>query len=115
MNEMRRRGFLGAILAAGMAPAFVSAKVLMPVRQIILPETAAFETVNSLLRLNPSSLITIQMITNEALRVLNDNLAFSESVNRQYALPLVSEELSLTTRQFQGAISVRRPQRLGHV
>lgn len=34
---MQRRGFLGAILAAGMAPAFVGAKVLMPVKQIIVP------------------------------------------------------------------------------
>lgn len=39
---MQRRGFLGAILAAGMAPAFVGAKVLMPVKTIILPD--ALET-----------------------------------------------------------------------
>ena len=34
---MNRRGFLGSILAAGFAPAFVGSGVLMPVRQIILP------------------------------------------------------------------------------
>lgn len=35
-----RRGFLGAILAAGMAPAFIGARVLMPVRTILAPEAA---------------------------------------------------------------------------
>lgn len=29
---MQRRGFLGAIIAAGFAPAFVGAKVLMPIK-----------------------------------------------------------------------------------
>lgn len=32
-----RRGFLGAILAAGMAPAIVKAEILMPCRRIIVP------------------------------------------------------------------------------
>ena len=32
-----RRGFLGAILAAGVAPAFVRAGVLMPVKEIWVP------------------------------------------------------------------------------
>jgi hypothetical protein len=34
-----RRGFLGAMLAAAAAPAFVKAGVLMPVRKIIVPPT----------------------------------------------------------------------------
>lgn len=34
---MNRRGFLGAILASGMAPAIGHAGILMPVRSIILP------------------------------------------------------------------------------
>jgi Rieske Fe-S protein len=32
-----RRGFLGAMLAAAVAPAFVKADILMPVRKIIVP------------------------------------------------------------------------------
>ena len=35
---MQRRGFLGALLAAGVAPTFVGSSVLMPVRKIITPE-----------------------------------------------------------------------------
>jgi len=35
---MNRRGFLSGILAAGMAPAIAKAGVLMPVKQIIVPE-----------------------------------------------------------------------------
>ena len=34
---IQRRGFLGAILAAGIAPAFVRAGVLMPVKEIWVP------------------------------------------------------------------------------
>ncbi len=34
---MKRRGFLGAVLAAGVAPAFVGSKILMPVRALALP------------------------------------------------------------------------------
>jgi hypothetical protein len=34
---MNRRGFLGAILAAGVAPAFVGSRVLMPVRRLVAP------------------------------------------------------------------------------
>lgn len=32
-----RRGFLGSILAAGMAPAAIGSGILMPVRKIIAP------------------------------------------------------------------------------
>jgi hypothetical protein len=32
-----RRGLLRGILAAGIAPAFIKAEILMPVRQIIVP------------------------------------------------------------------------------
>lgn len=34
---IQRRGFLGAILAAGVAPAFVRSGVLMPVKEIWVP------------------------------------------------------------------------------
>lgn len=34
---MKRRGFLGSILAAGFAPAFVGSTVLMPVKAIAKP------------------------------------------------------------------------------
>jgi hypothetical protein len=35
---MNRRGLLGGILAAGVAPAFVGSSILMPVRQIVVPD-----------------------------------------------------------------------------
>lgn len=35
--SITRRGFLGAILASGTAPAVVKAQILMPVKKIILP------------------------------------------------------------------------------
>lgn len=39
---MNRRGFLGAILAAGAAPWVAKAGVLMPVRTLIAPTTTVF-------------------------------------------------------------------------
>ena len=47
---IQRRGFLGSILAAGMAPAFVGAKVLMPVRAIAMPAWTYDELVNEAAR-----------------------------------------------------------------
>lgn len=38
---MNRRGFLEAILAAGVAPAFVGASILMPVKALAAPEHKA--------------------------------------------------------------------------
>ena len=61
---MNRRGFLKAIFAAGVAPAFIGSSVLMPVRKLVMPsldETIAIGSGNRLL--------TIEQITKEALRL----------------------------------------------
>jgi len=42
---MNRRGFLQAILAAGVAPAFVGSGVLMPVRELWTPRKYPFDQV----------------------------------------------------------------------
>lgn len=44
--SMNRRGFLGAILATGMAPAFVKAGVLMPIKTIWTPPPIQLEFSN---------------------------------------------------------------------
>lgn len=78
---MERRGFLGAILAAGLAPAFVGAKVLMPVRAIHLPYHAdAF----SLVAPSARPMIYPAIVTSEMIRILENNLQLSTSVNREY-------------------------------
>lgn len=38
---MNRRGFLQAILAAGVAPAYIGSSILMPVKSIIAPTRGA--------------------------------------------------------------------------
>jgi hypothetical protein len=76
MADVGRRGFLGAILAAGVAPAFVSAKVLMPVRTIWTPP-------QELMPLT-AGLVTSGMIQREALRILESRLAFTEILNRDW-------------------------------
>lgn len=41
---MNRRGFLQAILAAGVAPAVIGSGVLMPVRKLIMPDLVLWGT-----------------------------------------------------------------------
>lgn len=76
---MNRRGFLGAILAAAAAPAFIRSGILMPVRAVSIPTA---EEVISVVAGN--QLLTIEMITREALRVLHKNMAFVASTNRAF-------------------------------
>ncbi len=86
---MNRRGFLSAILAAGVAPAFVGSSVLMPVRSLVLP------TVEEVVAVSGNTLLTIDMITREALRIFEETGAFMRSMNRQY--------------EASGTVRVRRP------
>jgi len=72
---MDRRGFLGAILAAGCAPAIVRASSLM---KIVVPTTV------EVLEYSGNRLLTVSMITKEALRILEENLSFCAEVNRDF-------------------------------
>lgn len=74
---MQRRGFLGAMLAAAAAPAFVRAGSLMRVNpRIIAPAYAQ--------GLASSMLLTQDVITRECLRVLEGRLAFTSNINRDW-------------------------------
>lgn len=75
---MNRRGFLGAILAAATAPAIVRIESLMPVRQLMLDDW--LPTASGVLT-RGNTLLTIDMITREALRVLEENLVFARRAN----------------------------------
>lgn len=74
---MNRRGFLSAILAAGAAPYVMSGgigrEVLMPVRRIIVPEVDAVQALMSY----TNNLMTIDMITREALLIMEKNIAMA--------------------------------------
>lgn len=76
---MNRRGFLGAILEAGVAPAVVKASSLMP---LWLPRANPYEVIVTVGGGN--TLLTIEMITREALRILHKNMAFMESLNSSF-------------------------------
>ena len=84
---MNRRGFLQAILAAAAGPAIVKAANLMPVftrasSGLLLPTRV--DTLYGFAS-GGSTLLTIDMITREALKILHDNLTFTSEVNMQYA------------------------------
>jgi hypothetical protein len=54
----------------------------------------------------PNSLLTITMITREALRILHNNVVFVKGVNRQY-----SQEFAQTGAKIGDTINVRKPNR----
>jgi len=78
---MQRRGFLGVMLAAGVAPAFVGSKILMPVKAIALPYDAS----ESVYALNMQK--SMEAMTREMLAVLNGCLRFSGNIEREYVEP----------------------------
>lgn len=75
---MNRRGFLQGILAASVAPAFVGSSVLMPVKALAMPNLAEVATYSG------NTLLTIDQITQEALRILHKNLQFPATTNRLF-------------------------------
>ena len=98
---MERRGFLKSMLALGVAPAVITSGVLMPVRAIALPTDAEVLAVAG----GGNTLLTPELITREALRILNENISFMSTVNRQF-----DEAFSPS-----GTIKIRRPLRYGSV
>lgn len=64
---MNRRSFLQGILAAGVAPAFIGSKVLMPIKELSLPEKEIIVT-------SGNQLLTISQITKRALIVLQEQI-----------------------------------------
>lgn len=83
---MNRRGFLKAIFAAGAAPAFVKAdslmKIIVPSQGLILPEQ---EIVQS----SDNQLVTLSIVTKEALKMLNQSLVFTNNINAEYEKSLI--------------------------
>lgn len=77
---MNRRSFLASMLAAGAAPYVMSGGigrgVLMQVREIVIPSTETVSAVNN-------ELLTIDMITKEALLILEKNLVLTRNINTE--------------------------------
>lgn len=80
---MNRRGFLGSILVAAAAPAIVRADSLMrviPRDLVILPSEQRFVTAT----FEGNQMLTVDQITREALKILEDNLKFMGNINAAY-------------------------------
>lgn len=90
---MDRRGFLGAILATGVAPAIIRSGILMPIKGIIMPMT---EEIGAFVGFN--TLLTPSMITAEALRILEQNLTLSNLVNKRFEKQFVETGSTLIIR-----------------
>jgi hypothetical protein len=77
-----RRGFLGSILALGVAPAIVRADSLM---RIVPREVEILTSTDGVTWGAGNSLMTIDEITRRSLAVLERNMAqFAHNVNREY-------------------------------
>lgn len=76
---MNRRGFLGSILAACAAPAIVRADSLM---RIVPREATIITSTDGITWGAANRLLTIDEITRETLKVLERNMVFGQSVNR---------------------------------
>lgn len=74
---MNRRGFLGAILAAGIAPAIVRSKSLMRCSGIIVPQT-------EILFAQGNTILTASIIARESLQILKNNLHLASNVDEYY-------------------------------
>jgi hypothetical protein len=86
---MNRRGFLQSILAAGVAPAFVGSGVLMPIRALLPalhPSLRLIEeaTENSIPVVVRGNMLTPSIITAEALRILENQITKSHSINAKW-------------------------------
>ena len=101
---MNRRGLLGGILAACVAPAFIGSKVLMPVKTLWQPSTLlvgaghGLQVGDQISIAGCNNLMTISRITQEALLILENQLTFAEGFN-------------LPWPQAGSAVTVRRPAR----
>ena len=93
---MQRRGFLKAILAAGVAPAFVGSGILMPVKALVMPTD---EEVLDVVAGQGNTLLTIGMITREAMRILHENRSFVGTINRQFDEAFTGETMRIRRPQ----------------
>jgi hypothetical protein len=81
--EISRRGFLGAILAAAAAPAFVKASSLMPVfsrqedQRVLTPAAPIVASARN-------TLLTIDEITREALKILEKEMTIASGQGRSF-------------------------------
>ena len=86
---LARRGFLAGLIATLAAPAIIRPGLLMPVRRILIPVDYDFKAF-------------VGLITNETLRILEQNLIVADRLNPAFA------------RQFRGIgspLRIRVPNR----
>lgn len=92
MNDivLARRGFIGGLAALVAAPAVVKVESLMPVRGVPL--------------YSARNLLTVDMITREAVRLFVNSNVFIQSINRQY-----NEEFGVEGAKIGTTLRIRLP------
>lgn len=87
-----RRGFIGSLIALVAAPAIVRIESLMPV------------TPTEVIRYGGRNLLTIDMITREAVGIFRNSNAFLKAIDQEY-----DEEFSLKGAKIGDVLRIRLP------
>lgn len=86
MERLTRRGFLGGLLAVVSAPAIVRVESLMALpapAKLIIPQEVLFEQA-SIVWQSGNNLLTVDMITREAVKLFQNSNAFIQELNAEY-------------------------------
>ena len=96
---MNRRSFMSGMLSLFAAPAIVRADSLM---RIVVPSTAEVMSIG-----RGNQLLTIDMITREALRILHEKMSFVHSINKDYSVRALNQSTEQWAQGFD-TITFRR-------
>lgn len=98
MVELTRRGFIGGLIGAVVAPAIIKTPgLLMPIKPKLITNSVEIDYLwveeaaevpeaafNGIAALPSNSLLTIEMITREAVRLFRNSNAFIRSLDAQF-------------------------------
>lgn len=85
--QLSRRGFISGLLAVVSAPAIARVESIMPVRFLPASLPGLVPAVDELVPFVPTrnTLLTIDMITREAVKLFQNSNKFIQEMDRQYA------------------------------
>lgn len=107
MVELSRRGFLGGLLAVVSAPAIVRVESLMGLPdhgKLLVPETGLVWLARDEDIPRSNNLLTISMITREAVRLFANSNAFIQNIDAQY-----DNEFSMEDGRIGNTLRIRMP------
>lgn len=102
--ESSRRGFLGGLLAVIATPAIIRVAKLMPVK--VMPSTEVLDElfIDEVYPVTGNNLLTIQMITREAIRLWKNSNLFMQNIDGRYDRVFGADDVKIGT-----TLRIRQP------